>query len=105
MEFQHASWRADEVHDLLRAAGPRGASLCATDLDDEDPPPLDLTGPLLYVRLRRRAYTDADIAAWADRLAPFVAAGVDAYAFFRHDVDGTSGLQAIALRDAVLERL
>jgi uncharacterized protein YecE (DUF72 family) len=105
VEFQHPSWRMDEVLDLLRATGLRGATLCATELDDVDPPPLDLTGPFLYVRLRRTAYRDEDVAAWADRIAPFVASGVDAYAFFRHDEDGTSGLQAEALRDAVLERL
>ena len=103
MEFQHASWRMDEVHDLLRAAN---ASLCATDLDeDPEPPPLDLTGRALYVRLRRTAYSEADVLAWADRIAPFVASGVDAYAFFRHDEDGTSGLRAIALRDAVHARV
>jgi uncharacterized protein YecE (DUF72 family) len=105
MEFQHASWRVDEVLDLLRATGPRGAALCATDLDGADPPPLDLTGPFLYIRLRRSTYTDTDLVAWADRIAPFVAAGVDAYAFFRHDEDGTSGLRAIALRDAVVARI
>jgi uncharacterized protein YecE (DUF72 family) len=105
MEFQHASWRVDEVLNLLRATGAHGAALCATELDGEEPPPLDLTGPFLYVRLRRTAYTDADVAAWADRIAPFVASGLDAFAFFRHDADGLAGLQAISLRDAVLERL
>jgi uncharacterized protein YecE (DUF72 family) len=104
MEFQHASWRVDEVLDLLRATGSGGATLCATELDDGDPPPLDVTGPFLYLRLRRTTYSDADVAAWADRIAPFVGAGMDAYAFFRHDDDGTSGLQAIALRDAVRAR-
>jgi uncharacterized protein YecE (DUF72 family) len=105
MEFQHASWRVDEVLDLLRATGRRGAALCATELDDTDPPPLDLTGPFLYLRLRRAAYTAAELEAWAERIAPFVATGVDAYAFFRHDEDGTSALRAVALRDAVRDRL
>jgi uncharacterized protein YecE (DUF72 family) len=103
MEFQHESWRADEVHGLLRAAE---ASLCATELDgSEEPPPLDLTGPLLYLRLRRSAYSDAELAAWAERIAPFVDAGTHVFAFFRHDQDGTSALRAIALREAVLARL
>lgn len=103
MEFQHPSWRTDEVHDLLRAAE---ASLCATELDEsEAPPPLDLTGPLLYVRLRRTTYSDAEVQAWADRLAPFVDAGGHVFAFFRHDEDGTSAIRAMALRNAVLAQL
>ena len=71
--------------------------LSAPVIAADPPPPLDLTGPFLYVRLRRTAYRDEDVAAWADRIAPFVASGVDAYAFFRHDEDGTSAIRAEAL--------
>jgi uncharacterized protein YecE (DUF72 family) len=95
MEFQHGTWHVDETFNLLRA---RGAVLCATDLDEMDEPPfVRVTGPFLYLRLRRTAYTDEDLDAWAARVAPFLEAGLDTYAFFRHDETGISPGRAIAL--------
>jgi len=92
LEAQHPSWQVDETFAALRAAG---AVLCTTDLDDLDTPPdIRRTGPFLYLRLRRTAYADADLDAWARRVAPFVADGMDAYVLFRHDEDGTSALHA-----------
>ena len=52
-------------------------------------PHLRRTAPFLYLRLRRHDYSAAELAAWAARLEPFLAAGIDAYVFFRHDDDGT----------------
>jgi uncharacterized protein YecE (DUF72 family) len=103
LEFQHASWHVDETFDALRGAG---AVLCATEReDDDDPPTIRLTGPFLYLRLRRHAYADDALRHWADRVAPFLEAGHDVYAFFRHDESGESPLRAIALRDLVDERV
>lgn len=98
LEFQHASWRDDAVHELLRR---HGAALCATDLDGPPLPDLRLTGSFVYLRLRRSAYEPADIEAWAARLAPFLADGRDAYVFFRHDADGESAVRALELRERV----
>jgi uncharacterized protein YecE (DUF72 family) len=95
MEFQHGTWHVDETFDLLRA---HGAVLCATDLDEmEEPPYIRVTGSFLYLRLRRTAYPDEDLDAWAARIAPFLEAGLDAYAFLRHDETGISPGRAIAL--------
>jgi len=91
VEFQDPSWQADEVFDLL---GRHSAILGATDLDEHPPPDLRLTGRQIYLRLRRTAYTDSDLAAWADRLSVFLDAGTDCYVFLRHDADGTSAVQA-----------
>ena len=92
VEAHHPSWHVDETFAALRDAG---AVLCATDLDGQDEPPtIRRTGPFLYVRLRRSSYTDAELDVWAARIAPFVADGLDAYAIFRHDEDGTSALRA-----------
>ncbi len=103
VEAQHESWRDDEVVRRLAAAG---AALCATDLpDDVQPPTIRLTGDLLYLRLRRHDYTADELDAWADRLAPFLEAGHDAYAFFRHDQDGRATELADALSAAVRARL
>lgn len=97
LEFQHESWHVDETFDLLRG---HGAALCATDLDElAEPPIIRLTGPFLYLRLRRTTYADDELDAWAARIAPFLDAGVDAYAFFRHDDTGISPGRALALAE------
>lgn len=103
VELQHPSWYDDEVLALLRR---RGAALCATETDDSPrPPDLRLTGSWLYVRLRRSSYTAAELAAWAERLTPFLADGRDCFVFFRHDEVGESPLRALALQAAVARLL
>lgn len=97
-EFQHPSWQVDEVFDLLAR---HSATLCATDLDERDPPDLRLTGRSIYLRLRRTAYSDSDLADWARRLTAFLDAGTDCYVFLRHDEDGTSALRALDLLEKV----
>lgn len=98
VEFQDPSWQADEVFDMLSR---HAAILGATDLDEHPAPDLRLTGPSIYLRLRRAAYSDSDLADWAGRLSAFLDAGTDCFVFFRHDADGTSAVRAAAL----LERL
>lgn len=99
MELQDPSWQADETIDALRDAG---AVLCVTESpDDPEPPVLRRTGPFLYLRLRRHDYSPAEVAAWAARLEPFLAAGDDAYAFFRHDDAGRGAELALELAAAV----
>lgn len=95
LEFQHLSWFVDEVFALLQAAG---AACCATELETADgPPAIRRTGGFLYLRLRRDAYTRAELRAWAARVVPFLEAGDDVYAFFRHDQRGESALRAMEL--------
>ena len=99
LEFQHPSWHVDEVFEAIRT---HGAALCATELpEDEAPPTIRVTGPFLYLRLRRHDYADAEIAAWAARLEPFLAAGSDVFVFFRHDETGRATEFASALTEAV----
>ena len=66
-------------------------------------PTLRLTGPFLYVRLRRGEYADAEVATWASRLIPFLAAGNDAYVFFKHDDTGLATRYAAAMTAAVAQ--
>jgi len=95
LELRHVSWEDDAVHDQLRM---RGVALVTTDTDDlEDPPIIRRIGPLLYLRLRRRSYSAADLDAWSARLAPFLDDGVDACVFLRHDADGATALAAESL--------
>lgn len=98
-EFQDPSWHVDEVIAALTRAG---AGMCATELPDDDGPPLIRhTGPLLYLRLRRHEYTPADIEAWAARVSPFLEAGTAVFVFFRHDESGRATEFATALKNAV----
>ncbi len=94
IEAHDPSWQVDETHARLRAAG---GVLVVTDTDEAPDPPLTVTGPLLYVRLRRMMYGSADLDAWAARLEPFLADGRDAYVFFRHDERGATPAYATAL--------
>lgn len=103
VEMQDASWHVDET---FRALGDAGAILCATDLDTPaEPPTLRLTGPALYLRLRRATYTQIELEAWAARVAPFLAAGTDVWAFFRHDENGETTKRASAFEAAIAGEL
>jgi uncharacterized protein YecE (DUF72 family) len=117
VELQDRSWHVDETFAALRAAG---AVLCITELPPEgdegptpepgdagaggvaqtagpEPPIVRRTGSFLYLRLRRHDYTADEVEAWARRIEPFLAAGDDVYAFFRHDPVGRAGELALEL--------
>jgi uncharacterized protein YecE (DUF72 family) len=99
MEFQDPTWHVDETFAALAEVG---AALCATELpEDAAPPVIRRTGSFLYLRLRRNDYSDAEVMAWGARLEPFLAAGDDVYAFFRHDDVGRGPELALALTNAV----
>lgn len=70
-----------------------------TDTDEAPDPPITVTGPFLYVRLRRSAYGTGDLDAWAARLEPFLADGRDAFVFFRHDEHGATPAYAASLSE------
>jgi uncharacterized protein YecE (DUF72 family) len=85
LEFRHASWFDDEVYDALRS---HDAALVAVD-EDEESWPLVPTASWGYLRLRRSGYSDADLAAWAERVngQPWT----EAYAFLKHEEDSPAG--------------
>lgn len=94
VDLRDRSWHVDETFSLLGAAG---AALCATEgPDDVTPPDLRVTGDLLYLRLRRHDYDETELATWWQRVDPFLAAGHDVYAFFRHDEVGRGAELATA---------
>ena len=94
VELQEVAWHVDEV---FLIAGTAGVVVVCTETDDEPDPPLTVTGPFIYLRLRRERYGTADLDAWAARLEPFLADGRDAFVFFRHDTHGMTPGYAASL--------
>lgn len=86
MEFRHPSWRA--ARELLAE---HGIAWCVAETDERDPEPEDLSfDPFGFLRLRRSAYTDRELGAWAERIGAALAAGHDVYCYFKHEDEGAS---------------
>lgn len=84
-EFRHESWYTDEVYDLLRE---HQAAFASAETDEEEETPFAATAnDWGYLRLRRIAYSDDDLAAWADRIK--AQSWNDAFVFFKHEDKGT----------------
>jgi uncharacterized protein YecE (DUF72 family) len=82
-EFRHPSW---DVDDLLAAEGvARVGSLAGG-------------ARFRYLRLREPPYTAAGLAAWAATLRPLLCAGIDVYAYFKHEDEPLAPGYAAALR-------
>lgn len=71
-DFRHPSWDDVDV-----APGVR--------VDD-----WDANAPFRYLRFREPPYSDDDLRATAERIRPLLDAGVDVYAYFRHEDEPTA---------------
>jgi len=81
LEVRHASWYAEDTYAVIRQ---HGVALCLAETD-EAPAPIVLTAGFVYVRLRREEYGAAEIAGWRSRCHDWVAAGLDVFAYFKHE--------------------
>jgi uncharacterized protein YecE (DUF72 family) len=79
-EFRNPTWFADDVYEALKQAG---ASLCFSEREDDKPPPLVVTAPWGYVRLRLERYSERDLQKWAERLADTAWKAI--YVYFMHE--------------------
>ena len=82
-DFRHESWEGVDV-----APGVR--------VDD-----LEAEAPFRYLRFREPPYTEADLAGFAGRIRPLLAAGTDVFAYFRHEDEPTAPAYAERLRELV----
>jgi uncharacterized protein YecE (DUF72 family) len=83
LEFGSPTWLDAEVYSVLRD---NGAALVSVD-DEKKELAFEPTGTFAYARLRRPAYSDDDLARWADRVrGPSFKDG--AYVFFKHEDEG-----------------
>jgi uncharacterized protein YecE (DUF72 family) len=95
-EFRHDSWKDPEVVSLL--AG-KGAALCQADTDEEPLDGLVAASTWGYLRLRRLAYSEADLQAWAGRLR--AQPWSDAFVFLKHEDEARGPEFAQALQAAL----
>ncbi len=96
VEFRHPSWLDEETYGLLER---HGAALCIAE-SEGFATPIVATAAFGYLRLRRGAYTPAELAAWAARVAA-ERRWQRAYVYFKHDDAG----RAPALAHAFLAQL
>jgi uncharacterized protein YecE (DUF72 family) len=91
LEFRNPSWFEDDVLDALRA---HDAALCVAETESEDKEggglevPFEATASWGYLRLRKAAYSDADLERWLERMRG--QGWSEAYVFFKHEDDGTA---------------
>lgn len=91
LDFRHESWDDPEVTARLEERGV------------VRPNALEGAAPFRYLRLREPPYDDAALRLLEGKIRPLVAAGVDVYAFFRHEDEPTAPRYAERLRELVAE--
>ena len=81
-DFRHETWEGVETE-----LPPN-----AVRIDD-----LDARAPFRYLRFREPPYDDDTLVAWADRIRPLAAQGIDVYCYFRHEDEPTAPRYAARL--------
>lgn len=107
MEFRDPDWWREEVYALLRR---HAVAWCIFDLGGTLSP-LEVTAPLVYVRLHgpdgpyAGSYGGRALAAWARRILAWRAAGRQVWCYFDNDQAGHAVRNALALRRRLAEAL
>ncbi len=92
-EFRHPSWFSDEVYQIL---GDRNATLCVAETEKLTTPEIR-TADYIYFRFRQPSYSADEVKKLAERVRKWVSEGVETYAFFKHEEDPRSPLNAVEL--------
>ena len=96
-EFRHESWFADEIFQELRD---HNATLCIAETEKLTTPEIR-TANYIYFRFRQPSYSPEEVKKLAERIGRFVADGLETYAFFKHEEDPRSPLNAVELLNTV----
>jgi uncharacterized protein YecE (DUF72 family) len=94
-EFRHESWFNDTVYEALQN---RNAALCLSEFEDGDKTtPPETTADWGYLRLRRNAYGDKELAKWRAFIEsqPWK----DTFVFFKHEDEGAAPKMALRLME------
>ena len=92
-EFRHASWFSDEVYKTL---ADHNATLCVAETEKLTTPEIR-TASYIYFRFRQPSYSPDEVKLLAGRVKKWVAEDVETYAFFKHEEDPRSPLNAVEL--------
>lgn len=96
-EFRHDSWFADSTWEVLKS---HGAALCVAETEERTTPDV-VTGPFVYYRFRKPSYTEEERHGMVARIRDHMAAGLNVFAYFKHEETPEGALSAVALlRDA-----
>jgi uncharacterized protein YecE (DUF72 family) len=99
-EFRHESWFNDETYAALSK---HNIALCIAETESITTPE-ERTAKFVYFRFRRPTYNPAERRKLADRVERCLADGLETYAFFKHEEDPRSPLNAMELLETVLKR-
>ncbi len=100
-EFRHPSWFCEEVYQILRE---RNITLCVAETEKLDTPEVR-TANYIYFRFRQPSYSAEDLKRLGERIEKCVADGLETYAFFKHEEDPGSPLNAVELLNSVRRSL
>jgi uncharacterized protein YecE (DUF72 family) len=85
IESRHPSWSAARA--VLEE---RGIAVCVADTDEQPAEAGQLSWePFGYLRLRRSAYDDEQLAAWAATIGAALTGGADVHCYFKHEDSGS----------------
>jgi len=92
-EFRHESWFVEATWDALRASK---VAVCVAETETRTTPDL-VTADFAYYRFRKPTYTPEERRAMLERIEQHVAAGRNAYAYFKHEDTPEGALYAAEL--------
>ena len=92
-EFRHATWFSDEVYQTL---ADHNATICVAETEQLTTPEVR-TANYIYFRFRQPSYSAEEVKKLAERVGKCVADGLETYAFFKHEEDPRSPLNAVEL--------
>lgn len=81
-EFRHESWFSEEVYELLRRYNV-AFGVVEKEEGEAGETPREVTGPFIYMRLRKVEYSPAELNDWASWIR---AQPVDVFCYFKHDL-------------------
>ncbi len=96
-EFRHESWFNDEIYEELKK---HNVALCIAETESITTPE-ERTAKYIYFRFRKPSYDADEVRKLAGRVERCLADGLETYAFFKHEEDPRSPLNAVALLDIV----